>query len=92
MRSFWQGKKSTLKMLPASWAFGTIEKGSRSLNAKNLGLNALACTSAGMAEAADFFLRTPTLTASKFLTHWSTDVKLLASKDLKLFLKVFNFF
>ena len=79
-------------MLPASWAFDTIEKGIRYLNAENLrslgqrasklpvvklwnnsslrgiqpGPNAIAHALAGMAEAADFFLRTPTLTASNF--------------------------
>ena len=79
-------------MVPASWAFDTIKKGNRSLNAENLSLlvkglqscrpsnfeddstapgfepgpNAIAHALAGMAEAADFFLRTPTLTASNF--------------------------
>ena len=37
MRSF-DKAKFTLKMLPASSTFDTIEKGNRSLNAENLGL------------------------------------------------------
>ena len=55
------------------------------------GPNALALTSAGMAEAADFFLRTPTLTASNFAALWPTDPKLLALKDLNLFSKCKKF-
>ena len=38
-----------------------------------------------MAKAADFFLRTPTLTASNFAALWSTDPKFLALKDLLFF-------
>ena len=38
----------------------------RSGPGNELGLNALAHKLGGMAEAADFFLRTPTLTASNF--------------------------
>ena len=48
--------KPTFKMLPAPWTFYTIEKGSIFLIAENLG-------SVGQR---DFFLRTPTLTASNF--------------------------
>ena len=54
-------------------------------------MNALAHTSAGMAEVADFFLRTPTLTASNFAALWPTDPKILALKDLNLFLKFGKF-
>ena len=36
---------------------------------------------------ADFFLRTPTLTASNFATLWATDPKFLALKDLNPFSK-----
>ena len=39
-----------------------------------------------MAEGADFFLRTPTLTASNFEAFWSTDPRFLSSKDLNPFL------
>ena len=38
-----------------------------------------------MAEAADFFLRTPTLTASNFAALWPTDPKFLALKYLLFF-------
>ena len=55
------------------------------------GLNALAHRLGGMAEAADFFLRTPTLKASKFAALWSTDPKFWALKDLNLFLKRVKF-
>ena len=46
------------------------------------GLKALAHTSAGMAKAEDFFLRSPTLTASNFDALLSTDPKFSALKDL----------
>ena len=39
----------------------------------------------GMAEVADFFLRTPTLTTSNFVALWPRDPKFLAVKDLKPF-------
>ena len=55
------------------------------------GLNALAHRLGGMAKAADFFLRTPTLKASKFAALWSTDPKFWALKDLNLFLKRVKF-
>ena len=55
------------------------------------GLNALAHTLAGMAKAADFPLRTQTLTASNFVAFWSTDPKFLASKDLNYFSKCIKF-
>ena len=38
-----------------------------------------------MAEAADSFLRTPTLTASNFEALWPTDPKFLALQDLLFF-------
>ena len=41
----------------------------------------------GMAEAADFFLRTPTLKASNFAALWPTNFKFSVIKDL-YFLKV----
>ena len=63
--------KPILKMLLVSWTFHIILKG-----AHNLG---------GMAEAADFFLRTQTLTASYFDALWPTDPKFLAIKDLNPF-------
>ena len=44
-----------------------------------------------MAKAADFFLRTPTLTASNFAALQPTDPKFLALKDLYLFLKRVKF-
>ena len=80
-------------MLPASWTFGTIEKGFRSLNSKTLGSVDQKCwlsnfendSLAGMAEAADIFLRTLNLTASNFEALWHTDPKVLAFKDLKPF-------
>ena len=46
------------------------------------GQNAIAHNSGGMAEAADFFLRTPTLTASNFAALSPTDPKFSAIKDL----------
>ena len=52
---------------------------------------ALAHTSGGMAEAADFFLRTPTLTASNFEALCSTNPKFSAFKDLTLFETVSKF-
>ena len=55
-----------------SWTPGELESG----------LNALAHNLAGMTEVADFFLRTPTLTASNFDALWLTDPKFLALKDL----------
>ena len=55
------------------------------------GPNALAHTLGGMAEAADFFLRTPTLTASNFAALWPTDPKFLALKDLLFFLQCIEF-
>ena len=55
------------------------------------GPNGIAHALAGMAEAADFFLRTPTLTASNFAALWPTDPKFLALKDLNLFLKCVKF-
>ena len=55
------------------------------------GPNGIAHTSAGMAEAADFFLRTPTLTASNFAALWSTDPKFLAFIDLNPFSKCVKF-
>ena len=53
------------------------------------GPNALAHTLAGMAKAADFFLRPPTLTANNFAALWLTDPKFSAFKDLNLFFKVY---
>ena len=50
------------------------------------GPNALAHTLGGMAEAADFFLRTQTLTASNF-----ADPRFLALKDLLFFLQCIEF-
>ena len=50
------------------------------------GLNSIAHNSAGMAEAADFFLRTPTLTASNFAALWPKDPKFWASKHFSHFL------
>ena len=44
-----------------------------------------------MDKAADFFLRTPTLTASNFAAIWPTDPKFLALKDLDFFLKCDKF-
>ena len=44
-----------------------------------------------MAEAADFFLRTPTLTASNFAALCPTDPKFLALKDLLFFLQCNEF-
>ena len=55
------------------------------------GPNALAHKFGGMAEAADFFLRTPTLTASNFAALWATDPKFWALKFLNLFLKRVKF-
>ena len=51
------------------------------------GLIALVHNSGGMAEAADFFLRTPTLAASNFAALWSTNPKFSALKDLNLLKK-----
>ena len=51
----------------------------------------LAHTLAGMAKAADFFLRSPTLTASNFAALWPTDRKFSASKDLNIFWKCLKF-
>ena len=53
--------------------------------------NALALTSARMAEAADFFLRTPTLKASNFVAHCHTDPIFSVSKALVPFEKVSKF-
>ena len=47
----------------------------------------LAHNSAGMAEGADFFLRTPTLTASNFEALLSTDSTFTALKDLNVLKK-----
>ena len=44
-----------------------------------------------MAKAADFFLRTPTLTASNFAALCPADPKSLTLKDLNLFLKRIKF-
>ena len=55
------------------------------------GPNAIAHNLGGMAGAAHFFLRTPTLTASNFAALWPTDPKFLALKDLNLFLKFVKF-
>ena len=49
------------------------------------GPNAIAHALAGMAEAADFFLRTPTLTASNFAALLSTDPNFFALEDLLFF-------
>ena len=46
---------------------------------------------AGMAEAADFFLRTPTLTPSNFAALCPTDPKISTLKDLNLILKCVKF-
>ena len=46
---------------------------------------------AGMAEAADFFLRTPTLTASNFAALRPTDPKFSSLKDLFFFSKCIEF-
>ena len=51
----------------------------------------LAHSLAVMAEAADFFLRTPTLTAINFAALWPTDPKFSVSKDL-IFLKTVSKF
>ena len=40
-----------------------------------------------MAEAAEFFLRTPTLVASNFAALWSTNPKFSSLEDLNLFKK-----
>ena len=53
--------------------------------------NAIAHNLGGMAEAADFFLRTQTLTASNFAALRPTDPKFLALKDLNLFQSVLSF-
>ena len=55
------------------------------------GRNVLAHKLGGMAEAADFFLRTPTLIASNFAALCPADPKLLPLKDLNLFLKCVKF-
>ena len=55
------------------------------------GPNAHAHTSAEMAEAADFFLRAPTLTASNFAALSSTDLKFLELKVLKRLSKYVKF-
>ena len=55
------------------------------------GPNAIAHALAGMAEAADFFLRTPTLTASNFAALWPTDPKFLALKDLNVLKKYIKY-
>ena len=52
---------------------------------------ALAHNSGGMAEAADFFLKTPNLTASNFKALSPTGPKFLALKDLNLFKIVSKF-
>ena len=44
-----------------------------------------------MTEVADFFLRTPNLTASNFAALWLTDLKFSASKDLSPFSKCVKF-
>ena len=49
------------------------------------GPNAIAHNLDGIAEAADFFLRTPTLPASNFVALSSTDPKFSALKDLNTF-------
>ena len=51
------------------------------------GPNAVAHNLGAMAKAADFFLRTPTLTASSFAALWFTNLKFLALKDLNLLKK-----
>ena len=48
------------------------------------GPNPLAHTLGGMAEAADFFFRTPTLIASNFAALYLIDPKFSAFKDLNL--------
>ena len=55
------------------------------------GPNAIAHALAGMAEAADFFLRTPTLTASNFAALWPIDPKFLAFIDQNPFSKCAKF-
>ena len=54
------------------------------------GPNACAQNLGGMAEAADFFLRTLTLTASNFAALQPTDPKFSARKDLNPFTIVLN--
>ena len=53
--------------------------------------NAIAHNSGGMAEAADFFLRTPTLTASNFAALWPIELKFSALKDLLFFSQCIEF-
>ena len=48
-------------------------------------LNAIAHNLGGMAKAADFFLRTPTLASNNFAALWSTNPKFSALKDLNSF-------
>ena len=55
------------------------------------GPNGIAHALAGMAEAADFFLRTPTLTTSNFAALWPADLKFSALKDLNLYSKRIKF-
>ena len=55
------------------------------------GPNTLAHTLGGMAKAADFFLRTPILTAINFAALWPTNPKFLALKDLLFFSQVIKF-
>ena len=55
------------------------------------GLNARAHTLGEMAEAAYFFLRTPSLTASNFAALWLTDPKFLAIKDMLIFSQYIEF-
>ena len=50
-------------------------------------LNALAHNAGGMAEAVDFFLRTPTLTTNNFAALLPADFKFSVFKDLSLFVK-----
>ena len=92
-------------MLPASWAFDTIEKWIRTLNAKNLGSAGQRAAKLlaiklwewfkfaqdwiradwfewGRGQAADFFLRPPTLTAGNFEAIWPKYLKFSAIKDL----------
>ena len=49
------------------------------------GSKVIAHNSAGMAEAADFYLRIPDLTATNFEALLPTDFKFLVSNDLNLF-------
>ena len=49
------------------------------------GSNAIAYNMGGMVEGEDFFLRTPTLTASNFEALRSTDPKFSALQDLNSF-------